>query len=216
MKLTLRVLLMGSLGAAVLSLAPLSVSRADNQEIDLNKHRVQIVHAAGVDADYTNFNITFTSFGDGDCTDVDDDAIASGIEVALSQSSCELCDGNTRCLTFLFPFFAFDYDIEPFVHHLVNHQSYGTFFGLNPVGVGPGTVSAKIVLLATPVTWGCATWNLNVEATGLDLSSIQSNPMSIWLNDEDGSGPFCFDINDAIIGNPINPKPVVRRKTRRR
>lgn len=215
MKLTLRVLLMGSLGAAVLSLAPLSASFADSQEIDLNKHRVQIVHAAGVDADYTNFNITFTTFADGTCNDILDDAIASGIEVALSPDSCRpLCDPNTFCDSTL-AIFPFDYDIEPFVPHFVNHQSYGTFFGLNPVGVGPGTVSARIGLLSMPIGGGCATWNLNVEATGLDLSSIQSNPMSLWINDADGSGPFCFDINDAIIGNPINPKQMVRRKSRR-
>jgi hypothetical protein len=99
----------------------------------------------------------------------------------------------------------------------VNHQTYGTFSGLNPVGVGPGTVSARIVLLSTPPN-GCGTWNLNVEATGLDLSSITSNPMSIWLNDEDDSGPFCFDINDAIIGSAIPKKPVagVRRGVHRR
>ena len=109
----------------------------------------------------------------------------------------------------------FDYFIGPFVSHVVNHVEYGTFFGLNPVDVGPGTVSARIVKLSTP-PYGCGTWNLNVEATGLNLYSIKSNPMSIWLNDADESGPFCFDIDNAIIGGPtITPHPVVRRGARR-
>ncbi|MFZ0680401.1 hypothetical protein [Candidatus Binatus sp.] len=218
MKFSLRGLLIGSLGAAALSFAPLAVSPAhavDDQEIVLTGHKVQIVHNGGGTSDSTNFNITFTNYGEGDCDGGEDDAIVSGIEVALSPYSCEpICDGP--CVDApITPLFAFDYVIDPFVSHTVNHQTYGTFFGLNPIGEGPGTVSARIVLLSRPVG-GCGSWNLNVEATGLDLSSITSNPMSIWLNDADDSGPFCFDINDAIIGNLI-PKtgPKVRRGVRR-
>jgi hypothetical protein len=71
-------------------------------------------------------------------------------------------------------------------------------------------------LISRPVN-GCGTWDLNVEATGLNLSSITSNPMSLWLNDADDSGPFCFNINNAIIGGPINsrPAPDIRRGARR-
>jgi hypothetical protein len=221
MEFSLRGLLIGSLGAAALSLAPLAMSSAQAiplQEIILNADRIQIVHNGGGTSDSTNFNITFTTFGEGDCDGGEDDAIASGIQVMLSPGSCNICAVDASCIyasapiTSLFPF---DYVIDPFVAHTVNHQTYGTFFGLNPLGVGPGTVSARIVLLSTPPN-GCGTWNLNVEATGLDLSSITSNPMSIWLNDADGSGPFCFDINNAIIGNPL-PKtgPKVRRGVRR-
>jgi len=220
MKFSLRGLLIGSLGAAVLSLAPQAVkpAHADEQEIDLTAHRVQIVHNGGGTSDSTNFNITFTNFGEGDCDGGGDDAIVSGIEVALSSESCEpVCDVGTECLAApITPLFAFDYVFDPFVAHTIGGQTYGTFFGLNPVGEGPGTVSARIVLLSRPAG-GCGSWNMNVEATGLDLSSITSNPMSIWLNDADDSGPFCFDINDAIIGTPI-PKagPKVRRGVHRR
>lgn len=225
MKFSLRGLLIGWLGAAALSLAPLAVSPVQAQitplqEIVLNAHRIQIVHNGGGTSDSTNFNITFTNFGEGDCDSGEDDAIATGVEVAFSPYSCpNICDAGTSCVDGsvapLISLFAFDYVIDPFVVHTVGHQTYGTFFGLNPVNVGPGTVSARIAKLSTPIN-GCGTWNLNVEATGLDLSSITKNPMSIWLNDEDGSGPFCFNINDAIIGNPIPKKgPLVRRGTHR-
>jgi hypothetical protein len=216
MKFSLRGVLIGSLGAVALSLAPQAVSaQIDFGEIVLTGHRVQIVHNGGGTSDSTNFNITFTNNVEG-CDGGDDDAIVSGIEVALSPFSCPtFCVVGAVCadapITTVFPF---DYIIDPFVPHTVGGQTYGTFFGLNPVGTGPGTVSARIALLSRPPD-SCGTWNLNVEATGLDLSSITSNPMSIWLNDADGSGPFCFDINDAIIGNPI-PKKLVRRGTHRR
>jgi len=216
MKFSLRGFLIGSLGAVALSLAPQAVSAQsiDFGEIELDAHRVQIVHNGGGTSDSTNFNITFTNNVEG-CDDGDDDAIATGIEVALSPLSCpNFCVAGAACagapITTVFPF---DYVIDPFVAHTIGGTTYGTFFGLNPVGVGPGAVSARIVLLSRPL-YSCGTWNLNVEATGLDLSSITSNPMSIWLNDADDSGPFCFDINDAIIGNPIPRK--VRRGTHRR
>lgn len=219
MKSSLRGLLIGSIGAVALAPSPLAISglHADEQEIDLNSDRVQIVHTGGDSTDFTNFNITFTNFGEGDCDGGEDDAIASGIDVALAPGSCEeLCDvSDAPCVVTaaspieIFPFESF---IGPFVAHTVRHETYGTFFSETP----PSTVSARIVLLSTPVD-GCGTWNLNVEATGLDLSSITSNPMSMWLNDADDSGPFCFDINNAVIGNPPVPPrtPVVRRGVRR-
>ena len=224
MKSLLRDLLIGSLGVAALSVLPLAVSTAhaqDSQEIDLNQEKVQIVHAPVAGTDSANINITFTNFGEeGGCDGGDDDAIASGVEVALAPGSCEsLCLASSINSAFCVaqPVIAlgpFDYFINPFVARDVNHVSYGTFFGLNPPEAGPGTVSARIVLLSTP-EGGCGTWNLNVEATGLDLSSITSNPISLFLNDSDDSGPFCFDIDDAIIGAKITPVPKVRRGSRR-
>jgi hypothetical protein len=99
----------------------------------------------------------------------------------------------------------------------VGATTYGTFFGLNPVGEGPGTVSANIVLQPTE-SCACGQWNLNIEAMGLDLSSITSNPISLWLNDADDDGPVCIDIANAIIGAAIKPAPTrpgVHRKVRR-
>jgi hypothetical protein len=218
MKRSLRGLLMGSLGAAALTLSPLAMSaaHADNQEIDLNGDRVQVVHTTGDHTDFTNFNITFTNFGEGDCDSGQDDALASGIDVALAPGPCEsVCGTNAACLAAPIVLFPFEYFIGPFVPHTVGKQTWGTFFAQNPPDLGPGTVSARISLLSKPMN-GCGTWNLNVEATGLDLSSITSNPISLFLNDSDGSGPFCFTINNAIIGNPPIPlTPIVRRGGRR-
>ena len=225
MKFSLQGLMIGSLGAVALCLSPYAVSPAHavpGGEITLGPERVQIVHAGGGN-DLTNFNITFTNGGDPssfDCDEGQDDPIASGVEVALAQQSCpSFCgSGNAVCVVDgILPIFPFDYDIEPFVSHTVNGLNYGTFFGLN----GPGTVSARIVRTSTPPEGeGCGTWTMNVEATGLDLSSITQNPMSIWIGDEDQSGPFeglfCFDIHNAIIGAPIPKKPPpVRRRVRR-
>jgi hypothetical protein len=181
MKLSLRGFLIGSVGTATLMLSPLAISalHADEQAIDLVSERVQIVHTGGDDTDYTNFNITFTDFGDGDC-DSGNDAIATGIDVALSPLSCEdICDDQADSVTAgLIDFFPFEYFVTPFVAHTVRHENYGTFFGLNPSNEGPGTVSGRIVALPTPAG-ACGSWTLNLEATGLDLSSITANPMSL-------------------------------------
>src|SRR5258708_3070010 len=88
MKFSLQGLVLGSLGAVALSLAPLAVKSAGAtppQEITLDAHRVQIVHTNGYNTDYTNFNITFTNHGEYpffNCDGGGDDAF-SGIEVAL-------------------------------------------------------------------------------------------------------------------------------------
>src|SRR5260221_8184681 len=136
MKFSLRGLLIGSLGAAALSLSPLPVSPAHAfplSEVTLDGHRVQILHTGGVNTDSTNFNITFTNHGEWHLFDCDggDDNATSGIEVALSPLSCEpVCDGNAVCMDSPNPvIFPFDYDFEPFVIHIVNHATYGTFFG---------------------------------------------------------------------------------------
>jgi hypothetical protein len=68
------------------------------------------------------------------------------------------------------------------------------------VGVFGGSCS-KIVSLATPPNT-CGTWNINLQATALDLSSITSSPIALFFNDSDDSGPFCYDV-PANIGNGI-------------
>jgi hypothetical protein len=204
MKSSVRGLLMGVLGAAALTLSPLAASPAratetESGEITLGQERVQ-------------------GNGYGSCDYGEEDAIASGVEVALRGKSCEAYRYDCYHYDYCPPTssFPFDYVIDPFVAHTVNHQSYATFFGQNPVDEGPGTVSARIVSIAKPYG-ACGSWNLNLEATGLDLYSIQSNPVSLWLNDAAGTGPFCFDIYNAVIGNPIvtTPVPVVRKGVRR-
>jgi hypothetical protein len=218
MKSSLRGLLICSLGAAALSLMPLAAAQAqvDPGEIELNAEKIQISHTpGGTSADSAAIFINFTNTVEG-CDGGDDDPIASGITVQLSPLSCDtlFCVSGACVADTPFVLFPFDYDIFPFVSHTVGYVTYGNFFGLNPVDVGPGTVSARIVTTETP-TWTCGTWSLNIHATGLDLSSITSNPMSLILNDSDDSGPFCFDIDDAVIGNNINPHPTTRRGSRR-
>lgn len=220
MKASWRGWLLCSAATAALSLAPLAVSYAqsDPGEIDLDAEKVEIVHGPGTGNDVANLKITFTNTVEG-CDDGADDAIASGVEVSLSPFSCEsfTCDASAPsalCTGAPIITVPFDYIIDPFVEFTINETEYGTFFGLNPPDTGPGTVLAQIVAIPT-YTWVCGTWKLNVEATGLDLSSITANPLSLTLNDSDGSGPFCFDIHDAIIGGKIQPIPHHRRGARR-
>ena len=212
---------MGVLGAAALSLSPLAVSPARAEiegDIYLGQERVQVLHS-GDDSDAANLNFSFTNYGNGEggCDYGAYDAIASGVEVSLLGKSCRAYYYDCIYYDYCPPTssFPFDYVIYPFVAHTVNNQSYGTFFGQYPVDEGPGTVSARIVSIPKPSN-ACGSWTLNLEATGLDLYRIQSNPVSLWLNDAADSGPFCFDIYNAVIGNPIAPPtPVVRKGVHR-
>ncbi len=78
------------------------------------------------------------------------------------------------------------------VEHDIGSSSYGTFFKLN----GGGAVASKIVTLATP-PGTCGTWTINLRATGLNLSSISSNSVALFLNDSDGDGG-CFNVSAQI------------------
>ncbi|HWN58470.1 MAG TPA: hypothetical protein VNO74_10240, partial [Methylomirabilota bacterium] len=97
----------------------------------------------------------------------------------------------------------FDYGVAPYVEHDIGSASYGTFFGLN----GSGTVASKVVALATPI-FTCGRWSINLQATGLNLSSI-TDPLhvALFINDSDldgdgDTGAACFDVT-AQIGNGI-------------
>jgi hypothetical protein len=207
--------------AAISSLSILvsTASAGKGDSIVLDGDRVQVVHSASCDADTTSLNLTFSDFGEDSECDSGNDAIATGVEVALLGESCadyyQQCYCDDYCPDI--STFPFNYYVNPFNSHTVAATTYGTFFGLNPVEEGPGTVSANIVALPTS-SCACGQWNLNIEAGGLDLSSITSNPISLWLNDADGDGPVCFDISNAIIGAAIPVAPArhgVRREVRR-
>jgi hypothetical protein len=219
MRVSVRDVLFSAIAAAMLCMSPLAVSsaRADGV-IVLTSERVQVVHEGNEDGvvsakphdDSTNLNITFT-IGDEAC-DAGNDVIDTGVEVALLGESCE--DYDTICTDEMIcppiEAFPFHYVINPFVAHTVNHQTYGTF--TSPTTESP-LVTAKIVVLATPVD-ACGRWNLNVQGSELGLASITTNPISLWLNDEDGDGPICFDIPNAIIGTAI-PPPTIQPSVRR-
>jgi hypothetical protein len=149
-------------------------------------------------------NVTSDGEGGG-CEGEADDLLETGVDVAVSPaSSCAeffyFCIGYGIC------FQPFAYSVSPFVEHDIGSASYGTFFGLN----GPGTVSSKIVALATPPST-CGTWSINLQATGLDLSSITSTPITLFLNDSDDSGPFCYDVNVNIGNGIVKPHHGVHR-----
>jgi hypothetical protein len=95
------------------------------------------------------------------------------------------------------PTLPFSYFLNPYVEHEIGSSSYGTFFALN----GPGTVASKIVALTTP-EYTCGSWSINLQATGLDLSSITSSPVALLLNDSDNLFPLCSEVN-ANIGTGI-------------
>jgi hypothetical protein len=64
------------------------------------------------------------------------------------------------CFSFPFvcPTLPFDFVVSPYVEHDIGNTSNGTFFGVN----GPGSVSSKIVALATP-NGTCGTWSINLQ-----------------------------------------------------
>ncbi len=64
----------------------------------------------------------------------------------------------------------------------------------------------------------CGQWNLNLEVTGVDTSSLGlggSNPFALVLTTLDGDFGECFNITNAIVGNQIKPPIPVVRRTRR-
>jgi hypothetical protein len=79
-----------------------------------------------------------------------------------------------------------------------------------------------LVALPTPASPACGEWTLNLEVTGLDTKSYAldlggTNPFALVLTTTDGDFGGCFDINNAIVGNQIDPPTrTVRRGVRRR
>ena len=204
-----RVVLTGTFAWALLALSPYAISPAHaQQEIHLNSSNVQVVHNTGTNKDILNMTLNVESDGDGSgdpCDGGDDDLLETGVEVAVFAHTCQ--DYFDTCFSFPFvcPTLPFDFVVSPYVEHDIGNTSYGTFFGVN----GPGSVSSKIVALASP-NGTCGTWSINLQATGLDLSSITSSPIALFLEDfdgdADGSGILCIDGVNANIGNGItNP-----------
>ena len=191
MKASLRVTLLGAFAGALLILSPYSTLPADAgpvaPEINLNSFTVQVVHNPTPDTDVLNMSLNVTSLGEGGCDGGADDFIATGFSILLLKGLCNQAIG-----------FVFSYTIPAYVAHHIGGQTYGTYFALKPPG---GTVSSKIVALATPPNT-CGTWQINFQATGQDLEYLDSNQVALFLNDSDHSGPFCFDVN-AQIGNGI-------------
>lgn len=188
--------------------------------------RLQIARSTAPNSDKVNLAFTFIYNGDPDCdiaTGGDEDALNSGVGVALFESTC--ANIPTSGL-FLY--------LDPFQVHTVNHQQYGTLFQ----SFGPETVSARMSALPTP-PGACGAWTLNLELAGLDtksaalglggtgpfalvVSDLHGDEMEVGLdlaltlNEIEGDATECFDITNAIVGNHIpTPGHGVRRGVRR-
>ena len=191
MKQSVRITLAGAFTWAFLIWSPYSTPPAHAlipiTEILLNSSKVQVVHNPTPDTDMLNMSLNVTDVGEGGgCEGGADDFIATGFSVLVLKGTCESMIG-----------LAFSYTIPGYVAHHIGSQTYGTYFALKP----PGTVSSKIVALATPPNT-CGTWQINFQATGQDLEYLDTNQVALVLNDSDNSGPSCFDVN-AQIGTGI-------------
>jgi hypothetical protein len=165
--------------------------------------KIQIARSSSPNSDLVNMNITFTenpSSGD-DCAS-DQDALDSGIDVSLFEGTCAML-----------PATGLELSLTPFVVHTVGRNSYGTILQT----MAPEEVLARIVPQFTPPD-SCGQWNLNVEVSGLNTPSIDlggGNPFALVLTDIDGDATGCFDVDNVIQGNQVDPPRKVRRALRR-
>ena len=162
-------------------------------DLILNTSTVQVVHNSGSNADILNMALNVTS-NEAGCDGEADDLLESGVTIGVYGGTCAAF--STLCSTIGCPLLPFDFNVNPYVEHDIGSFSYGTFFKLN----SGGAVSSKIVALATP-PGTCGRWSINLQATGLNLSSITSNSVALFLDDSDGDGG-CFTVN-AQVGNGI-------------
>ncbi|MGC2277854.1 MAG: choice-of-anchor Q domain-containing protein [Candidatus Binatus sp.] len=190
-----------------------------------NSERLQIARSGAANSDNVNTAFTFIYNGDPDCdisTGGDEDALNSGVGVALFEGSCANLPPSGLVLY-----------LDPFQVHTVNHEQYGTLFQ----SFGPETVSARMVALPTPAG-ACGAWTLNLEVAGLDtpalglggngpfalvvtdvygdVEEVGVATQALTLADIYGDAAGCFDITNAIVGNQIpTPSHSVRRGVRR-
>ena len=206
MRQWLRVSLVGAFASALFGLLPNLISPAHAQnEVVLNSSTVQVVHNTPANTDVLNMSLNVTDDGDfgGDCEGGRDDLLETGLHnISVSFQSCAFRAKN--CPGILCAPLDFDAQVD-YVEHDIGSASYGTSFA--PNGPGSGSVSSKIVALATPANT-CGTWSINLQGTGQNLSGITSAPVALFLNDSDNDGnsasggPACFDVN-ASVGNGI-------------
>ena len=202
MRLSLRVTLIAAFASALLVLAPYSTSpaRAAVSEILLHSSNVQVVHNPSPNTDVLNMSMNVTNVGDsgiGDCNSGLNDPLESLMIVAVSRFSCATFVGS--CIAAACPDFSAGLI---YVEHDIGSASYGTSFRPNAAGF----VSSKIVALASPPNT-CGTWNVNLQATGQNLSLITGPKVSLMIGDADADGgPIeslaCFDVN-VSVGNGI-------------
>ena len=182
MRQSLRVALVGGFASALFGLLPNLISPAHAQnEVVLNSSTVQVVHNTPANT-VLNMRINVTGDGDfgGDCEGGRDDLLETGVHISVSKQTCAF--RNANCPGILCAPLDFDAQVD-YVEHDIGSASYGTSFAPN----GPGSVSSKIVALATPANT-CGTWSINLQGTGQNLSGITSAPVALFLNDSDNDG----------------------------
>ena len=167
-----------------------------------NTERLQIARSSTPNSDQVNLSLSFTEPMIGpDC--MGEDVLRDGLMVALYEGTCANMTSGPLSV-----------DLNPFVVHTINHQTYGTFFD----EVASETVSARMALLGMPANT-CGEWSLNLEIGGLDTMALGlggTNPFALVLTDDSGVVSGCFDIDNAIVGNQITlPAHGVRRGSRR-
>ena len=138
-----------------------------------NSERLQIARSGAANSDKVNTAFTFIYNGDPDCdipTGGDEDALNSGVGVALFEGSCANLPASGLVLY-----------LDPFQVHTVNHEQYGTLFQ----SFGPETISARMVALPTPAG-ACGAWTLNLEVAGLDTPAMGLG----------GNRPFALVVTD--------------------
>jgi hypothetical protein len=172
----------------------------------LNSEKIQVTRSTTAsNADQVNMGLTFTDTPNPTC-DAADDVLHNGIKVELFGGSCSDLMGTGLTL-----------DLDPFVVHTIDGQSYGTLFQASPTVPSPETVSARIVAAPAPWEESCGEWTLNLEVGGLNTTmlGLRGNPFALKLVDSDMRGFGCFDITNAIVGTHLDPPRKVRRGARR-
>jgi hypothetical protein len=167
--------------------------------------RVQLAHGSDPMTDQLNMAFTFTDNGNpAPPTCNDGNNALNSLEVTLEEGTCAALPGTGESVGLAF------------VQHVVRHLTYGTDYYVAP-GAGGAEVSARMVALPAP-GGTCGEWTLNLELSDLDLAFHDLsgvNPFALVL--EDGNGNLgCFDVNNAVVGNQIDPPGrTVRRGVRR-
>jgi hypothetical protein len=181
----------------LLAMAGLARATVAGLVVSASGERLQIVNSSNLAENQLNTSFTFTE--NAFTCDAGDDAF-NGIDVIIATGSCAALGGDL-----------IELGLDTWVVHTVNHQTYGTLFLSDP----PQTVSARMVELPTPAPPACGEWTLNLEFVGADLSFLGDGPFALILTNPHGD-TGCFDITNAIVGNPIDPPTTaVRRGVRR-
>lgn len=160
-----------ALGALLLVPAGRGVARAEGSDVTVTLSKLDITHGVGVEPidQYdlvANFNNTEASES-GKC-ETTTDVAASGFVVSLQEGAC----GSTAVpATVTVPKLP-----------KIGKNRY-RFEGVTTEGV---TVDATLTKLTTP-KGSCGYWHLVLDATPIDLSSIQTNPVATSITLPDGS-----------------------------